>query len=240
MSTTLLKFSSDNGISIGASNPISNQTISTKPLNLQSNNLLNKKPEQALNGEAQLNFSDSEGNIIGWVGQHFFSNEYQALSLFTQRAIDEIDYYNGLYLGVNSNGNPVVVMHNNDCKKAWQTALQPDVLFNTTSLTQAFPITLSASAANYDHMRIYYSNSIVVSSVDVFNPNGKMVDLFNGGTGNNGGLYYPQATQIHITGTTIEIAGSGNKYYMNTSTSTTTTRTTTLQSTIYIYRVEAW
>lgn len=240
MSTTLLKFSSDNGISIGTSNPISNQIISTKPLNLQSSNLLNKKPEQALSGEAQLNFTDSENNIIGWIGQHFFSNEYQALSLFTQRTIDEIDYYNGFYLSVNSNGNPVVVMHNDDCKKAWQTALQPDVLFNTASLTQAFPITLSASAANYDHMRIYFSNTNVVSSIDVIKPNGKQADLFIGGTGNNGGIYWPQTTQISINGTQIVIAGSGNAYYMNTKTSTTTVRTTYLNSVIHIYRVEAW
>jgi hypothetical protein len=89
-------------------------------------------------------------------------------------------------------------------------------------------------------MRIYYANSAgVCSSVDVFNPNNKNVDLFNGGTGNDNGLFYPQDTQVYISGTQIRIAGSEPKYYMNTTSSTTTVRTTALQLSVYIYRVEA-
>lgn len=241
MGIPILTFSTNNKIIIGNSDiGLSNSISSIKPINLQSTNLLNNTPEDGVNGKAQLIFTDSEDNTIGWFGEHFFSNEYQAISMFAQRNIDNIDYFNGFYLGINSSGKPVNTMHNKECIKAWRTALAPDVLFNTTSLTNAFPITLSSSAANYNHMRIYYSNSNVVSSVDVFNPNGKMIDLFFGGTANNGGIYWPQATQIQITGTQIIIAGTDNKYYMDTASSTTTTRTTTLRSTIYIYRVEAW
>lgn len=242
MGTPILTFSTDNKIIIGNSNiGFSNSISSIKPINLQSTNLLNNTPEDNVNGKAQLIFTDSEDNTIGWVGEHFLSNEYQAISMFAQRNIDNIDYFNGFYLGINSSGKPAVVMHNNDCKKAWQTALQPDVLYYDAAFSKVYPITLSSSAANYNHMRIYYANnSGVCSSVDIINPNGKQVDLFIGGTANNGGIYWPQATQISINGTQIVIAGSGNAYYMDTKTSTTTVRTTYLNSVIYIYRVEAW
>ncbi len=244
MSTTLLKLSSNNGISIGTSSPISNQIVSTKPLNLQSNNLLNNKLEQELDGKNQLIFTDSEGETIGWFGEHFYDNEYQALSMFSKRNISGTDYYNGFYLGINSNGNPVVTMYDEDCRKAWRSALVPDRLYYDASFPKVFPITLNSSAANYSHMRIYYANSSgVCSSVDVINPNGKDVDMFNGGTGNNNGLFYPQATSVHIEDTTIRISGFNDNvytYYMDTSESTATKRTTTLRLAVYIYCVEAW
>lgn len=243
MSTTLLSFSSDNGIALGTSNPISNCILSVKPLVLQSQNLIDNTSESAKNGEAQLIFTDSNNNRIGWFGEYFFGNEYQALSMFAQREISDTDYFNGFYLGIDFNGNPSITFHSLECKKAWQQALQPDILYDVTTLADmTLPITLSASAANYDHMRIYYSNSMVVSSVDVFNPNGKTIDLFNGGTGNDSGLFWPQATQVRIQDNIIRVDGDNgtNTYYMDTSSSTATTRTTTCRSTIYIYCVEAW
>lgn len=241
MGTSIINFLSNNSITIGTTiTPDSNNILSTKILNLQSNNITNNSSQNGLNGTTQLIFSDSNNDVIGWVGEHTWNNEYQGLSIFNQRSINDTNYYNGIYLGINSEGKPVNTMHSKECKKTWRSALAPDVLYNTTALNASWPISLSASSQNYNHMRIYYSNSAVVSSVDVYEPYNKMVDLFNGGTGNNGGLFYPQDTQIQILDTQIIIAGSGNKYYMNTSTSTTTKRTTTLASTIFIYRVEAW
>ncbi len=242
MGTSIINFlPSNSSIAIGTTiTPSSNNILSAKILNLQSNNLTNDSPQNGVSGISQLIFSDSNNDTLGWIGEHTWSNEYQGLSMFAQRNISGVDYFNGFYLGVNSEGKPVNTMHSKECTKAWRSALAPDVLFNTTSLTASWPITLSASSQNYKHMRVYYSNSIVVSSVDIYEPYQKTVDLFNGGTGNNGGLFYPQATQIYIEDLSIRIAGTDSKYYMDTSSSTTTQRTTTLRSTIYIYRVEAW
>lgn len=248
MSVQLLNFS-PNSISIGTSNSISNSILTTKSLNIQSNNLMNNSPLNATNGK-QLIFTDSNNKTIGWFGEHFFSNEYQAFSMFSKREINNENYYNGFYLGINSKGNPIITLHDNNCKKAWQKALNPDVLYlNTTgNSVNSYPIDLTlngnpVSAANYDHMRIYYTNSNGVnSSVDVVHPNGKNVDMFIGGTGNNGGSYWPQATSVYIEGTQIRIAGSNNTYtyYMDTSASTSTQRTTVCRLAIYIYCVEAW
>lgn len=244
MSVQLLNFS-PNSISIGTSNSVSNSILTTKSLNIQSNNLTNNSPLNATNGK-QLIFTDSNNKTIGWFGEHFFSNEYQALSMFSKKEINEEEYYNGFYLGINSEGNPVITLYNSDCKKAWQKALNPDVLYKLSSGgTMSFPVDLKlngnpVSAANYKHMRIYYSNTLTCSSVDVINPNGKDIDMFIGGTGNDNGLFWPQATSVHIDGTQIRIAGTEPKYYMDTSSATLSQRTTTLRLAVYIYCVEAW
>lgn len=239
MSVQLLNFS-PNSISIGTSNSVSNSILTTKSLNIQSNNLTNNSPLNDLNGE-QLIFTDSNNETIGWFGEQFYDNEYQGLSMFSKRKINDEDYYNGFYLWVNSKGNPVITMHSPDCKRAWQKALNPDVLYKLSSGgTMSFPVNLNASAANYKHMRIYYSNTLVCSSVDIINPNGKDIDMFIGGTGNDSGLFWPQATSVHIEESQIRIAGTEPKYYMDTSSSTASQRTTTLRLAVYIYCVEAW
>lgn len=55
---------------------------------------------------------------------------------------------------------------------------KPTQLYNSTTGSNE-TITLSSSAANYNHMRIYYKHSsdVVYCSVDVFSPDGKKVML---------------------------------------------------------------
>ena len=38
--------------------------------------------------------------------------------MFAQRNINNTDYFNGLYLGINSSGKPVNTMHSKECTKA--------------------------------------------------------------------------------------------------------------------------
>lgn len=244
----LINFSSDKGIAIGTSPIAVNNTeifpniLSVKTLNLQSNNLVNNSSQSDADGNNQLILTDSNNKTIGCFGNHFYDNKYQALSMFSKKETDSEEYYNGLHLGIDSNGNPVVTMRTPACKKAWHTALEPNVLYDYGGGTLAYPITLSASAANYEHMRIYYSDTLICSSVDVINPNGKSIDLFLGAPGNDSGFYYPKATQVEVHETTLRIAGDSPNYtyYMDTQGASSTVRTTYYHLSVYVYRVEAW
>lgn len=124
-------------------------------------------------------------------------------------------------------------------KQAWLTALAPDVLYNNTSGTNS-TITLSSSAANYDHMTIYYKygSSDVYSSVDLYEPDGKNVNLFIGGTGNDTGYFWPTGWDITISGASITTRAT-NRYYAATSV-TANSVTTSKTNALVITRVEAW
>lgn len=117
-------------------------------------------------------------------------------------------------------------------KAAWRAALAPDVLYYNATGTNG-NVTLSASAANYTHMRIYYmQNDGICSSVDVYAPNGKTVYL---------AVSYPDATTylhhktIRINGTSISVV----KYARTNLNASSSTNTNTVNQ-IYITRVEAW
>lgn len=79
------------------------------------------------------------------------------------------------------------------------------VLYNNTSGSNG-TITLSASAANYNHMRIYYKNTDdaanSVSSVDVYSPNGKIVNLACVDGYATGNTWF-QVRLVKINGTSI-------------------------------------
>lgn len=66
--------------------------------------------------------------------------------------------------------------------------LRPEVLFSGHTNSA---VTLSDSAANYEHMKIYYDSltggtTPVYGSVCIYNPNGKSVNLFIGEAGSSG------------------------------------------------------
>lgn len=112
-----------------------------------------------------------------------------------------------------------------------------DVLYDNSEGDEG-TITLSASAANYDHMVIYFTNRSVCSSVEVYKPNGKNANLFIGGTTQAGGVLWPLGRDISINGTAITTRDSVRYYGAQSATSTGYT----LQkaNVMYIYRVEAW
>ena len=112
------------------------------------------------------------------------------------------------------------------------------VLYNNASGTNG-TVSLSASAANYNHMRIYYSKTsgngigYPSASVDVYSPDGKYVTT----TIN---LHDGTYTQVNgrislISGTSI---GMNRAFYINASSSAD--GNTMTNSDIYIKRVEAW
>lgn len=99
------------------------------------------------------------------------------------------------------------------------------------------PVTLTESAANFDHMRIYFekdSDTEARGSIDVYAPDGKsistvLVNVYSGGVQFLGRVW-------DINGTSI--TGNGNEAWVNCASGVTGGNTSTYS--IQIYRVEAW
>lgn len=245
MATTILKcLAEGQGIIIGKENGELNTIDSALPIYLQSTNLTNNVIVNSdLSGDTMLEFTDIGNTRIGAIQPRFLANGNQTIRFFTQRLIEDTNYYNGFYLELDQDGNSIVELMGNNTKKAWHTALKPDILFTGDSST--VPITLSASAANYTHMKIFYESKIggttpLYRSACVYEPNGKYVNLFVGEAGAGGNDRYPwwKGWDIWIDGNTIKDRPT-NRYY-DTSSSNKTTRTTIKSKNMYITRVEAW
>lgn len=243
--TALLNFlSQEQGIAINKDNAELNTIDSALPIYLQSTNLINNNTVSSdLSGNTLLEFTDIENTRIGAIQPRFFANGDQSIRFFTQRSIENINYYNGFYLGIDSNGNSVVELMGQRTKEAWRTALKPDVLY--TGHSNGSSIALSASAANYEHMKIYYSSMTGGTtpnnnSVCVYRPNGKYVNLFVGEPGASGSDRFPwyNGWDIWIDGDTIK--DRPTERYYGTSSSNKTTRTIFKAKNMYIDRVEAW
>lgn len=113
-----------------------------------------------------------------------------------------------------------------------------DVLFNNPTQSLTGGITLSSSAADYNHMRIYFrTNDDEHSSVDVYNPNNKKVVLSaNHFTATTGIAMYAKSKTVLISGTSI------NTHFGDASVSGEAQigGTTKRGDYIAIVRVEAW
>jgi hypothetical protein len=112
-----------------------------------------------------------------------------------------------------------------------------DVLYDSASGTTG-TVTLSKTAANYNHMRIYYSvqePAATRCSVDVYSPNGKYVDLFGTvATDSTTGIYARKTGYINGT----SITKSNPQWFQRSYSSGTISGG--LDDKIYILRVEAW
>ena len=117
-------------------------------------------------------------------------------------------------------------------------ATSPDVLYNDASGTSG-NVTLSSSAANYTHMRIYFMSGGSGSpraSVDVYDPHQKYAALTLLSTFYNpqlGSVPYLLGKRAYINGTSITV-DAPKTIAIASSVSVTTT------DSINIYRVEAW
>ncbi len=244
MGTTYLDFLSGGyGVGIGKESIESNVIDSAFIISLLSSNLTDGTTvSDTTTGATYLAFSDAENVQIGTIQPTFYSNGTQAIEMISERNIGGTVYKNGLSLGVDSTGTPVVNFIGDRAKEAWHTVLRPEVLFSGHTNST---VTLLDSAANYEHMKIYYDSLIggttpLYGSVCVYNPNGKSVNLFIGEAGANGSDRFPwwKGRDITISGTSITTRTT-NRYY-DTASSNKTTRTTTAVNNMYIDRVEAW
>ena len=113
-----------------------------------------------------------------------------------------------------------------------------DVLFNGDSKET---ITLSASAADYSHMRIYFRNGdSCYSSIDVYSPNNKRVCLF--APLNMNSAYGPglKSRDIWISGTSITTTATNRYSTTGISVSENKIVSSTANNDVFITRVEAW
>jgi len=243
MATLLSFLPQEQGIAIGKTATDSGYIDIQMPFNLKSTNLTNNTTiETNTSGNTFLTFSDMENTPIGQIESRFYTSGTQSMRIYGTRKMEDGTFKeNGLLLSINSSGGPEIGLLGNRTKEAWHTALRPDVLFS--GQTSVVPITLSASAANYSHMKIFYCSKIggttpLYGSVCVYNPNGKYVNLFIGESGTSNTFVWWKGWDIWIDGNTIKNRPT-NRYY-NTSASTSTQRTTTKNLNMYIDRVEAW
>ena len=113
------------------------------------------------------------------------------------------------------------------------------VLYDNASGTNG-TITLSQSAANYNHMRIHTKTNYGHGSLDVPNPNGKDVLLLSMATENSGvtTMYFIQQSR-YISGTTISVNHSGYAWMVSRSANSNNTGVNA-ENYMYVVRVEAW
>lgn len=242
------------GIAIGKYASVPNKIETTFPVIIQSSNITDGVTPSTDISTKSLLFLDNNNNEIGWCDSRFeIDDQPQFTRMFTKRAITANnttnEYFNGIYMGLKNDGSPIVAFNNYTNKHAWQHALEPDVLYEQSSHYEGMEnIQLSASAADYNHMRIYYryfDTLMPESSVEIFEPNGKYVHMFIGYAGYGSGYYWPCGRDMLIDGNQLK-----QRYSFLTTNATSTVRTTgtktyTQDGVSYYYRlsvvrVEAW
>ena len=110
--------------------------------------------------------------------------------------------------------------------------MQFRTVLSTTETTGT--VSLSSSAANYNHMRIYYKANDANaqwSSVDVFSPNSKTVSLI---------LANPNSEGIWLNGAQVTISGTQITRKSNHNAHAGTAGNHSSTQVIAISRVEAW
>ena len=113
--------------------------------------------------------------------------------------------------------------------------LAPDMLYYNSSGTTG-TVTLSASAANYDHMRIYYKKNGDVyqnASVVIYQPNKKYASLWVINPRSADSDMWVAGKMVYINGTSIT-----NNNYAEAQIGATTNGNG--NNAVAIYRVEAW
>ena len=234
------------GLAIGKYVSEPNKIETTLPIKIQFSTITdNVTPSEDIYDRNGMQFLDSNNTLLGWMGYASRTNGIQGNRVYTWRD----NYFNGFNLNIKSDGTPELGFESNDCKRAWLDALEPDILFEQSSLHEGMEeITLSTSAANYNHMRIYYKYPETLmpeGSVEIFEPNGKYVNLFIGYAGYGSGYYWPCGRDVLINGNQIQQRYSFLTTSSNATVRTTGTKTYTLNNTSYYYRlsilrVEAW
>lgn len=109
-------------------------------------------------------------------------------------------------------------------------------LYNNTTGTNG-TVTLSSSAANFDHMRIYFKKSSGQNgcgSVDVYSPNGKYVNLTIFEPDSSSAYLWFASRTVYINGTSVSTYGSAVGGAIGASTSCGS------NTELNITRIEAW
>lgn len=131
-----------------------------------------------------------------------------------------------------------------DTQAAWRTALAPDVLYSDATGTNG-TVALSASAAGFSHITIYYKQDVRdggwdyggCSSVDVYAPDGKHVEIgMTRYTGDATWIYQTTRATLLVSGSQIIVQNAGYINHRSGGTPALAYGTNNL----YVYRVEGW
>ena len=153
--------------------------------------------------------------------------------------VNEVNYDAVFYPYISRNTDANIYAYTEDLNKVdiKGTVIFPDVLFNAGIPSGTFPkkYTLSKSAANYSHMKIYFAtNNKLYNTIELYQPNGKTAYLMSGNT-NGDPKFYIKYSGINISGTSINV--------INNSSGTVRINPTPTQDPevkVCIVRVEAW
>ena len=115
------------------------------------------------------------------------------------------------------------------------SSVRPIVLYNDATGTTG-DVTLSQTAANFEHMRIYYRKSNgqnQCSSADVYSPNGKYANLTVFEPYASDQLAWFASKTVYINGTTVSVYDYANGVIYSSPAGGNSNE-------VAIYRVEAW
>ena len=145
--------------------------------------------------------------------------------------------HNGAYAPITHSNNEDIHVTATQ-KTTWDgKAPTPTVLYNNASGTQS-NFTLSQSAANFTHMRIYYffsdSGKKITNSLDIINPNGAYPSLMTCQCDANN--IYLKIAVLYINGTAVSFHTNANTWISNGGGATIQATTKTIRVT----RIEAW
>ena len=157
-------------------------------------------------------------------------NIYRSFAVQRLDSNGENPIANGLYLEIRDSGERSVWVTE---KKPWWKAFAPDVLYNNSSGTNG-TVTLSASAANYNHMRIYTrTNDGNYQAYTAYSPNGNNVTLSVANA--NSSDVWVKTVMVTVSGTSI--APISTKYAECPANGSQARQA---NANTYIIRVEAW
>lgn len=224
---------------VGGCLPLSGGTMSGKIMR-QSNVLDLTAANNGLTtywNPVAFHIKDKNENAMGYLQWYAHNTGYAYVALDARNRGTGSQVTNQLVLRVNNDGTRVVAVSE---QKPWRTAInaaeKPTQLYNNASGTTG-TVTLSSSAANFNHIRIYYGyETYARTSADVYDPNGKQISLFINQAYDAQYQTY-QVTNAVANGTSItqgskghfdiNFNGGGAYGYVQTSS-------------IRIYRVEGW
>lgn len=194
-------------------------------------------------GGSGFQVCDKDGKQIGYIQPVQWSDGSESIQIGVSSYGGSSTDYNALEIGFKANGDKYFNFGGGGGADAFRSAAwaacKPSPLYNNTSGSNG-TITLAQSATTCTHMRIYYKSTDdathQVSSVDVYQPNGKVVILGCVDGWKSGNTWF-QSRLVKINGTSIATFDGNNTHACIPASGSTTSN---VANYIYILRVEGW
>ena len=191
--------------------------------------------------ESVLWFNDKNNRAAGTVWTSETTDGSVILSMRARRYNSSANVDNTLSIRVDSSGNKTYsVSSPANFRNAISAVPKRTQLYNNTT-GSAGTITLSKTAANFNHIRVYYragdDQLKPANSVDIYSPDGKNFGLWTVYTDNAKGFTVRGSTK-YLSGTTLGVRGQGGVGWLGDGSWAGASGATS--NNIYIVRVEGW